>query len=198
MSPTFWNFSIIVVYPMTTIEMIFIILNMIALFLLLLLVGGLFVYQTFYIAKGTTTIETFENDRIDNLLDKGYIKPEKARFPFDIGTIKNASLVLGDNPFLWVFPQRPSGDGILFQVNEHYRHHPTVVWPPSEYYRYKNDPSWNGEEVDDDVDSEESSIGYDMDDYDDDMPLGMRYRHVRRGSEGYEVSFSPPKKNKRM
>lgn len=45
------------------------------------MVGILTAWQTYYISKNVTTIESFENEKIDDLADRGRIHPDDAIFP---------------------------------------------------------------------------------------------------------------------
>lgn len=56
-------------------EILFITLDLILLVPVLLLVGILFTYQLQFISTNTTTIESYERDKVDYYVKKGKIRP---------------------------------------------------------------------------------------------------------------------------
>jgi hypothetical protein len=131
----------------TTGELVAMILNTILCFALLFTVFILCLFQTYYVGTNVTTIETYEKDRIDRLVDKGKLSAEKAKFPYDIGWFRNYKQVLGPKWWIWWWPQAPEGDGISFEVNEQAKKHGqlvehegrryvVVMYPPPEYYDF--------------------------------------------------------------
>lgn len=168
-------------------EVIFMILNLLILFLLLLTVGILSLYQIYYATQNLTTIESFENPKIEDLVRKGKIAAEDVcEYPYDLGLYRNLQAVLGKRWWLWWLPQRAPDDGIHFEVNEitqqRLNEGEIVQWPPKAYFVYKRYPHGKptratkydeGEEV-------------------------INPPRVRRGSEGYIVREWTAEERQRM
>ncbi|KAI8905102.1 DHHC palmitoyltransferase-domain-containing protein [Gorgonomyces haynaldii] len=114
-------------------EILMIIVNVIILFVLLITVGILSLYQLYYISQNTTTIESFENSKIEDLKRKQKI-PQDLKYPYDLGWYKNVCFVLGDRWYLWLLPFGAQGDGLEFETTT------KNPWPPKEYYLYKKYP----------------------------------------------------------
>ncbi|KAI8619968.1 DHHC palmitoyltransferase-domain-containing protein [Chytriomyces sp. MP71] len=103
--------------PPSNLALTVMILNVLACVILLLSVGLLSLWQLYYLACNTTTIESLENDKIDSLVRKGTIPPYK-RYPYDLGgSIANMQCVLGPRVWLWWVPLPAPGDGLRFSVN---------------------------------------------------------------------------------
>jgi palmitoyltransferase len=87
------------------------ILNLVADIFVLLPVGILCAYQTYYIASNTTTIESWEKDRVQSMTRQKLISA--VPFPYDLGPMRNFRSVLGQNILLWLWPGsvRPIADG---------------------------------------------------------------------------------------
>ncbi|RKO88262.1 DHHC palmitoyltransferase-domain-containing protein, partial [Blyttiomyces helicus] len=100
----------------TSRELLFMIINLIILFLLLLTVGLLSLYQLYYVSTGVTTIESFERSRVEELVRRGKIAPERAAYPYDLGMWRNLDAVFGTPRWLWWVPRRAPGDGMRFEV----------------------------------------------------------------------------------
>jgi len=202
----------------TPTEMILFCIVVIVLLILLMTVGTLTGYQLYYICKGQTTIETFEMDRIEQLVDKEFISIQKGTFPFNHGMYQNLKETFGEKWIFWMIPKSQRGNGIDFEVNVHYESSMMVAWPPKEYYRYqcqltcnqryKNDPNWKGDlELDSDSGSD-SSIGYDSDEYSVESPVlsGKEFQFtpgsflakndIRHGNEGVEVRIASMRNHK--
>ncbi|TPX44151.1 hypothetical protein SeMB42_g04079 [Synchytrium endobioticum] len=131
---------IMYVPPATNREMIAIVVNAVILIIAVLSVGMLTAFQTYYAMTNVTTIESMENDKIVELMNKGRI-PKVAAFPYDLGWYRNVSQVLGPRWYLWLLPQRQAGDGCVFPVAEKlFKEGNAVMWPPDEYYEYRRDP----------------------------------------------------------
>ncbi|RKP22259.1 DHHC palmitoyltransferase-domain-containing protein [Syncephalis pseudoplumigaleata] len=103
-------------YPDVT-ELIFLVLNLIATTIVLILVGLLSVFHIWSVSGNTTTIENWENSKIRKMQERGEIR--QAEFPYNVGAYRNICLVLGDNPLLWLWPQPARGDGINYPVASH-------------------------------------------------------------------------------
>lgn len=203
----------------TTIELVMMITNIILCFVLLFTVFILFLFQSYYVATNITTIETYEKERMDKLVERGKLDAERAKFPYDLGLFRNLRQILGPNPLLWLFPQKPEGDGIAFEVNETAKKHGRVVekdgkryvvvmYPPPEYFDFygkKKRPVVEEEEIEQDEEPEPEADQ-------DDVPLapaptqprGQGHSeapvsgHVRRGSEGYVVRSLTDAERERM
>ncbi|KAJ3247524.1 Palmitoyltransferase [Chytriomyces hyalinus] len=101
----------------SNLALVIMIVNVIILVILLLTVGILSLWQLYYIASNTTTIESLENDKIDSLVRKGVISSTK-RYPYDLGSaLENMKTVLGPRVLFWWVPLPMRGDGVRFSVN---------------------------------------------------------------------------------
>ena len=143
-------------------EIFYILINAILMLIVFLLVGIMFIYQTYYISKNTTTIESFELDKINDLVRRGKISLEDSINPYDLGFIDNFRSVFGNTYSTWLFT--PQFSGLEFQINESCievakRNRKVLTWPPEEYLEFKRTGVF---------------------DY-------KGSKHVRRGSEGYIV-----------
>ncbi|KAJ3051460.1 Palmitoyltransferase [Rhizophlyctis rosea] len=176
-------------------EVIAMILNLVLLFFLLLSVGILTLWQFYYSAKGITTIESFENSRIEELVRRKKIEGgEGLVYPYDLGLWGNLKAVLGRRVWLWWVPQRAEGDGIHFEISEEARRRArenggSVDWPPKAYYVYKRESSYGGvEDGKGKRGSGRTTVAGPRQEEGDDAPTRVFGRnHVRRGSEGYVV-----------
>ncbi|KAJ3021938.1 UNVERIFIED_CONTAM: Palmitoyltransferase, partial [Siphonaria sp. JEL0065] len=126
------------------------VLDILVLFILLLTVGILSLWQLYYAACNTTTIESLENEKIDKLVKKGVISSSK-RYPYDLGSsLENIKTVLGPRVLFWWIPCLPTGDGLSFPINpallkdalvtgedDNDQEEVDLSWPPQEYYDYK-------------------------------------------------------------
>ena len=81
----------------------------------LLLVGILFYTHASFVGSNTTTIESYEQEKVTKYVAWGRIKPVK--FPYHVGVYNNICAVLGPNPLLWLWPQRMKGNGLSFKTN---------------------------------------------------------------------------------
>ncbi len=89
-------------------------MNLILLFFVLVSVGILCLYQLYYVMTNTTTIESFEKEKVVSLVERGKLK--HAQFPFDLGVLENVYSVFGRNVFLWLLPMGARGDGLSFSI----------------------------------------------------------------------------------
>jgi uncharacterized membrane protein len=146
--------------PMDDREVVFMLINLVLLFALLFTVGILSLWQLWYVSRNVTTIESFENGSIEDLIDRGKI-PATKQYPYDLGWYRNLQMVFGERWYLWWMPQPAPGDGIHFErCNKQ-------MWPPREYYLYKKYPYGKAH-------SRKSQ-------------RGKLASNVRLGDEGYEV-----------
>lgn len=120
--------------PHSPSELIIFCIVTIVLLVLLITVGILCGYQIRYLAKGMTTIEVFEMDKIELLIEKRILKKGQGIFPFDRGLFKNLNYAFGDKWLFWMVPKRASGDGLHFKVNSSYKDSESIAWPPKKYY----------------------------------------------------------------
>ncbi|TIB67393.1 zf-DHHC-domain-containing protein [Wallemia mellicola] len=100
--------------PPDNTETLIIVLNYISCIFVLLVVGSFSVYHIYSTATNTTTIESWEKDKVNNLVNRGKIRDIK--FPYRLSVYENICSVLGDRPILWLLPQRMKGDGLSFTV----------------------------------------------------------------------------------
>jgi hypothetical protein len=169
-------------------EMIFIVIDLIMLFVVVFLVSPLFAFQIMYATSNTSTIEDRENKKIDILKEKGEVPDVK--YPYDYGWFENLKDVYGSNIFNWFFNGKGSGDGVNFKIVGNYipseNNEYLVYWPPKEYYQYKRVKK-------EDIEAQESKKKYGTRNYD-----GKLSRHVRRDSEGYVVRTTTEEDRERM
>jgi len=169
-------------------EMIFIVIDLIMLFVVVFLVAPLFAFQVMYATSNTSTIEDRENKKIDILKEKGEVPDVK--YPYDYGWFENLKDVYGSNIFNWFFNGKGSGDGVNFKIVGNYipseNNEYLVYWPPKEYYQYKRVKK-------EDIEAQESKKKYGTRNYD-----GKLSRHVRRDSEGYVVRTTTEEDRERM
>lgn len=80
-----------------------------------LLVTCLTLYHYVLVCTNTTSVETWEKDRVSRQIRRGQIP--YTRFPFDLGCWKNIEQVLGPSPLAWWWPRRvPLHSGTHFPV----------------------------------------------------------------------------------
>ncbi|KAI9307164.1 DHHC palmitoyltransferase-domain-containing protein [Cunninghamella echinulata] len=108
------NNIINLIRPITISEMVLLVLDFVATFIVVFCVGILGIYHTYCLLKGQTTIEGSERSKVRRLIRKRKIMP--VEFPFDLGIRKNITSVLGSNPLLWLLPQPVIGDGLTFPI----------------------------------------------------------------------------------
>ncbi|KAF9361586.1 Palmitoyltransferase [Mortierella sp. AD094] len=95
----------------------------------LLAVGILAITHLWSLITNTSTIEAWEQEKVDAMIKKGKLK--KTKFPYDIGCFRNYRQVLGPRVWLWLWPQQMLGSGTEFEVNDD--KDAALVWPPREY-----------------------------------------------------------------
>ncbi|KAG0298377.1 Palmitoyltransferase [Linnemannia gamsii] len=71
-------------------------------------------YHFWCISSNTTTIESWEKDRILTIIRRGKIREVKC--PYHLGVLTNFQEILGQNPLLWLWPKPMLGDGLQFKV----------------------------------------------------------------------------------
>ncbi|QRW22306.1 DHHC palmitoyltransferase [Rhizoctonia solani] len=98
----------------STSELVFMILNYAACTPVLLLVGGFSLYHFYCLASNQTTIEGWEKDKVATLVRKGKIR--EVKFPYHLGAGRNIRAILGEQVWLWCWPQRMRGSGVSFPV----------------------------------------------------------------------------------
>ncbi|KAI8603726.1 zf-DHHC-domain-containing protein [Dissophora ornata] len=79
-------------------------------------VSILSMYHIWCISCNTTTIESWEKDRVLTMIRRGRISDVKC--PYNQGILVNFQEVLGTNPLLWLWPQHMLGDGLRFKVRQ--------------------------------------------------------------------------------
>lgn len=115
--------------PSTT-EAVMIVLNYILCLPPALLVTFLTMYHYVLVCTNTTSIETWEKDRVSRQIRRGQI-PYIA-FPFDLGCWSNLLQVLGPSPLTWLWPcAEPLQDGTSFPVAGT-RPEAQFLWPPKD------------------------------------------------------------------
>ncbi|KAF9099410.1 Palmitoyltransferase [Mortierella sp. AD031] len=99
----------------------------------LLAVGILCSYHLWSLMTNTSTIEVWEQEKVEAMIKKGKLR--KAKFPYDVGCLRNYRQILGDNIFFWLWPQPMQGSGTEFEVTDD--KDAATVWPPREYHTTK-------------------------------------------------------------
>jgi hypothetical protein len=103
-------------------------------FLLLFTVGILFLWQLYYLFGNVTTIESYENIKINDLQNSGMISKSKI-YPYNLGPLSNFKFLFGEKVWLWWLPLPAKGDGVTFKKSL------DISWPPKEYYLHKKYPN---------------------------------------------------------
>ncbi|KAG0170300.1 Palmitoyltransferase [Apophysomyces sp. BC1034] len=109
-------------------ETMFLIVDFILTFIVLFCVGILSMYHLYCLATNQTAIEGSERSKVQKLIRQGKIAP--VVYPFHIGFYKNVCSVLGDNPLLWMWPQRMPGNGVTFPIRPGTDPKLPYYWPP--------------------------------------------------------------------
>ena len=169
------------------------IVNLVILFFLLLSVGILTLWQIYYSVKGITTIESFENNRIEELVRRKKIDGDGLVYPYDLGWLRNLKQVLGRRLWAWWIPQPAEGDGIHFEISDEARRNAkekgrSVDWPPKAYYVYRREGGYGGDGRKASSGGGKTAVAGPRKEEDAGAPSRVFARsHVRRGSEGYIV-----------
>jgi len=96
-------------------ELVMIILNYVACIPVLLAVGGFSLYHFYGLVGNTTTIESWEKNKVAVMVRRG--KTREIAFPYDLGMRRNIESVLGANPLLWCCPGRTPGSGLKYGLS---------------------------------------------------------------------------------
>ncbi|TIA87290.1 hypothetical protein E3P99_03257 [Wallemia hederae] len=93
-------------------ETLLIVFNYVANVLTLLIVGSFSAYQFYSLCTNTTTIESWERDKVSNLVRRGKIR--EIKYPYQLSVYDNICSILGPRPLLWLLPQRMRGNGLTY------------------------------------------------------------------------------------
>ncbi|KAI1310196.1 Palmitoyltransferase [Mortierella claussenii] len=99
----------------------------------LLAVGVLTIYHFWSMISNTSTIEVWEQEKVEAMIKKGKLR--KTKFPYDVGCFRNYRQVLGPRFWLWLWPQQMMGSGTEFEVTDD--KDAALIWPPREYQTSK-------------------------------------------------------------
>ncbi|KAI8599885.1 DHHC palmitoyltransferase-domain-containing protein [Dissophora ornata] len=99
----------------------------------LLAVGILTISHLWGMITNTSTIEVWEQEKVETRVRKGKIR--NAKFPYNVGCLRNYRQVLGPSIWLWLWSQRMLGSGTEFDVIQD--KDAALVWPPREYQTSK-------------------------------------------------------------
>lgn len=113
--------------PSTT-EIVFLVIDLVLDIVVLMCVGVLSAYHIYCTTRNQSTIEGWERSKVKTLIERGKIPPTS--YPFGVGILKNIKSVLGNNPLLWLWPQKMPSDGLHFPVCEGIDPRAAYVWPP--------------------------------------------------------------------
>ncbi|KAG2182832.1 hypothetical protein INT44_005813 [Umbelopsis vinacea] len=160
--------------PSTT-EVVFLVLTFVLDLVVLLCVGVLSCYHIYCVCKNQSTIESWERGKVKGLVRRGKIPP--TQYPFSIGIYKNISSVLGPNPLLWLWPQKPPSDGLQYPVSKGIDPRAAYIWPP-------RDPDDLRPSI---FSRAQRPAGYGRNGKAKYHPTPQQRTHVRRDSEGYLV-----------
>ncbi|KAI8799424.1 DHHC palmitoyltransferase-domain-containing protein [Cladochytrium replicatum] len=194
-------------------EVLFMIIDIMLLFILLFTVGMMMGFHIYYACSNVTTIEHEENNTIAKLIRRKQISKDY-QYPYDLGWYSNLSMLFGTRWWpLWFVPLPPprAYDGTAFAVNAKLaKDGQPILWPPPEYHEYRQNPYRrryedlsSSSEGDPGVDSgstdEEGTAGENVRLHDLEGS-GSKYgrRHVRRSSDGYVVRDLTEEDRERM
>jgi len=96
-------------------ELVMIMLNYVTCIPVLLAVGGFSCYHFYGLVGNTTTVESWEKDKVAVMFKKG--RTRQIKFPYDIRMRRNIESVLGPNPLLWCCPSRTPGSGLKYELS---------------------------------------------------------------------------------
>ncbi|PWN29657.1 zf-DHHC-domain-containing protein, partial [Jaminaea rosea] len=101
----------------STAAMVVMVLNFAQGIPVLLMVGIFSLYHTYALCINTTTIESWEKDKVATLVRRGKI--EEVKYPYDLGLKRNIQAVLGRRIIYWCWPgQGPLGNGLDYTLAE--------------------------------------------------------------------------------
>ncbi|PWN32432.1 zf-DHHC-domain-containing protein [Meira miltonrushii] len=96
-----------------------------------LMIVGIFSFYHFWcLTANTTTIEGWEKDKVERMVNRGRIR--QVDYPFDLGFIRNITSVLGRSPLFWCLPSETKGDGLRYDVGEEVDEIQQFFWPPKD------------------------------------------------------------------
>lgn len=90
-------------------ELFMLTVNLFVVGLVILMVGILCGYQTYYIATNCTTIESMQYDRVMELWRREKLQ-SKPQYPYDVSVWYNLKCVMGRKWWLWWWPWYSGGD----------------------------------------------------------------------------------------
>ncbi|CAO1619691.1 unnamed protein product [Parajaminaea phylloscopi] len=126
----------------STFAMVIMVLNFAQGVPVLLMVGVFSLYHTYALCTNTTTIESWEKDKVAMLIRRGKI--EEVKYPYDLGIKANIQSILGRSAAWWCWPgQKPLGDGLDYHLGHGHAHLEQFFWPPRDPtrpQRYSNKP----------------------------------------------------------
>ncbi|CAO3568185.1 unnamed protein product [Mortierella alpina] len=117
----------------TKLQIIFMAVNIMVDGGVLLAVGILCIYHLWSMASNTSTIEVWEQEKVEAMIKKGKLRMTK--FPYDVGCLRNYRQVLGPSIWFWFWPQTMTGSGTEFDVMDD--KDAALIWPPREYQTSK-------------------------------------------------------------
>ncbi|KAG0297364.1 Palmitoyltransferase [Linnemannia gamsii] len=117
----------------TKAQIVFLAVNILVDGIVLLAVGILCIYHLWSLMTNTSTIEVWEQEKVEAMVKKGKLR--KAKFPYDVGCLRNYRQILGESFLLWLWPQPMQGSGTEFEVTDD--KDAATVWPPREYHTSK-------------------------------------------------------------
>jgi len=91
-------------------------------------VGIFSLYHFWLLATNTTTIESWEKEKVATLKRRGRVQDIK--YPYHLGVLRNIKAVLGARPLCWLWPQEMSGDGLSFDISASIDASEQYNWPP--------------------------------------------------------------------
>ncbi|KAF8945332.1 Palmitoyltransferase [Haplosporangium gracile] len=117
----------------TKAQIVFLAVNIIVDGGVLVAVGILCIYHLWCLMSNTSTIEVWEQEKVEAMVKKGKLR--KAKFPYDVGYLRNYRQILGESVWFWLWPQPMQGSGTEFAVTDD--KDAATVWPPREYHTSK-------------------------------------------------------------
>ncbi|ORX61435.1 zf-DHHC-domain-containing protein [Hesseltinella vesiculosa] len=164
--------------PVTILEMVLIVFDVLGVFMVVFSVGILGLYHLYCLFRGQTSIEASERSQVNRLVKRKKIPP--VEFPYDLGAFQNISNVLGNHVLHWWLPRPSPGDGLTFPVRPNTDPQLVYYWPPRDPDSLR--PFDEAEKEQQQVNEQQKAAG---------QPA--RAPLVRRDSEGYlvrEISFA--------
>ena len=128
-----WNRDWYMRRPTTT-EAVMLVLNYLFCIPTVLMTSFLFLYHCYLLCTNTTSVESWERERVSRQVRRGLIP--YTSFPFDLGCWPNVTQVLGRRVLLWPLARQPPLDGLTYPVNASDAD-AQYAWPPSDPYAHK-------------------------------------------------------------